>query len=78
MSQEVTIGSKIKVKLNGEIKELEIVGSADVNVFNGKISYLSPIGEALLGRKVGEVFKIKLPSGKVVEGKVVEVKIRYK
>ncbi len=70
---EVSIGSRITIKLNDEIKEFEIVGSAQVDAAEGRISYLSPIGEALLGRRIGEAFKVELPSGKVLDCKIVEI-----
>lgn len=74
MDNAVTIGSKIKIKVNGQMQELQIVGSADVNIRNGKISYLSPIGEAVLGRRVGERFIIDLPNGKKVNCQILEIK----
>ncbi len=74
MASTITIGSIIKIEISGEIKELQIVGSADVDPTNGKISYLSPIGEALLGRKAGEQFEINLPNGKNVSCQIIEIK----
>jgi transcription elongation factor GreA len=50
----VTIGSKIKVKVNGEEKEYAIVGSNEANPGAGKISNESSVGKALLGKKVGD------------------------
>ena len=73
MSSTVTIGSKIKVKINGQVKELQIVSSADVDPRAGKISYLSPIGEAVLGRKMGERFDIVLPDRKKLKGQVIKI-----
>ena len=73
MPNTVTIGSKIKVKINGQIQELQIVGSAEVNINQGKISYLSPIGEGVLGKAENENFVIELPSGKITEGQVVKI-----
>ena len=73
MPNTVTIGSKIKVKINGQIQELQIVGSAEVDPKAGKISYLSPIGEAVLGREVGEGFDIVLPDGRKLRGWVIKI-----
>ncbi len=70
----ILIDDKVVVSLAGEIKELQIVGSAEVNARAGKISYLSPIGEALLGRQVGESFEVCLPSGKKLNCEVKEIK----
>ena len=69
---EITIGSKIIVKLAGKIREFQIVGSADVDATNGKISYLSPLGEALLGRRIGERFQMELPNGKKINCEVIK------
>ena len=70
----VTIGNKIILNLNGEIKEFKVVGSAEVNPQAGKISYLSPIGEAVLGRRLGEKFKINLPGGKKLDCQLIKIK----
>ncbi|MFA5021773.1 MAG: GreA/GreB family elongation factor [Patescibacteria group bacterium] len=69
----ISIGSKIKINLNGEIKELEIVDSTDTNPKNGKISHLSPIGQATLGRQTGESFELILPNGKKMLGQIVQI-----
>lgn len=73
MPSTATIGNKIKIKFDGQIRELQIVGSADVDPSNGKISYLSPIGEAVLGRKVGEQFEINLPNGKKISCQIIKI-----
>ncbi len=73
MSSKITIGSKIKIKINDKLQNLQIVGSADVDPKIGRISFLSPIGEAILGKEENENFIILLPSGKTVEGQVMEI-----
>jgi len=50
----VQIGSKVKVKIDGEEMEFSIVDSGDIDPLKGKISYESPMGKALLGKSVGE------------------------
>lgn len=42
-----------------------IVGSAEVDVFSGKVSNESPIGKALMGKKVGDVVEVDAPAGKM-------------
>ena len=69
----ITIGSKVRVNLNNEIKDFEIVGSAEVNANQGKISYLSPLGEALLGKAADYLFEINLTNGKKLKVKILEV-----
>ncbi len=70
----VSLGSKVKVYDSDFDEEVEyiIVGSEEVDLDNNKISNESPIGSALLGKKVGEIAKVKLPDG-VVDLKVLEV-----
>jgi transcription elongation factor GreA len=57
---KVQLGSSVKVK-NGSIKEFQVVGTVEADPLNGKISDESPIGKALLGKKVGEEFEITTP-----------------
>lgn len=48
---------------DGEEEEYTIVGSAEADPFEGKISNDSPIAKALLGRKLNETVKIETPGG---------------
>lgn len=61
----VSIGSKILVKdlEYDEEMELTIVGSAEADPYNGRISNESPVGSALLGHKVGELVDVSVPDG---------------
>ena len=61
----ITIGSVVKVT-DCELKETEeytIVGSAEANPIENKISDRSPLGAALMGRKAGETVKVEAPAG---------------
>lgn len=69
----VQIGSKIKVKFNGDDQSFDIVGSNEADPLAGKISNESPIGKALMGKKAGDKVKVDTPSGEK-EYKIVEVK----
>ncbi|WP_081976221.1 transcription elongation factor GreA [Ureibacillus manganicus] len=64
-SDIVTLGKTVKfVELpDGEEEEYTIVGSAEADPFEGKISNDSPIARALLGRKVEDVVKLTTPGG---------------
>lgn len=44
-------------------REFEIVSPHEMDLESGKISLKSPIGAALMGRKVGEIVKVQVPSG---------------
>jgi transcription elongation factor GreA len=72
--QQVEIGSTIIVKKNGgDSATYTIVGSEEANMLAGKISFQSPIGSAVLGKKVGEEVVVATPKGEV-KYLVVEVK----
>ncbi len=62
----VTIGTTVKLKKEGENenKIFKIVGSEEADSTVGKISNLSPLGSALLGKKKGETFSFSTPKGK--------------
>ncbi len=66
------IGSKITVETEGKEKKYEIVGKYEANPSESKISYLSPVGKALLGKKAGESVRIKLQD-KIVVYKIVNI-----
>lgn len=61
------VGSTVKVQKQGEkdIKTYKIVGSEEADMANGKVSNLSPLGVALIGRKNGEDFSFSTPKGQV-------------
>ncbi len=72
---EVRIGAKVRV-LNLETSQescYQIVSVAESNPVEGKISVNSPIGEGLLGAKVGEERIIKLPSGSSKRLKIISI-----
>lgn len=63
-SDTVQIGSKVTIKEgNFEAETFTIVGVAEANPRDGKISNESPIGKAILNRKVGESVKVETPGG---------------
>ncbi|MDO8752077.1 MAG: transcription elongation factor GreA [Candidatus Wolfebacteria bacterium] len=64
-SQEVKVGAKVTLKKNGSEIQYTIVGSNEAQPTQGLISNQSPIGRALLGKKVGESFEVETPSGKM-------------
>jgi transcription elongation factor GreA len=63
----VSIGSKVKVKYvaDGETDEYEIVGSAEADPANNRLSNESPVGKAVLGHKKGDVVEVAAPSGAI-------------
>ena len=62
---KVSVGSIVKVmdyEFDEEV-EYTIVGSAEADPMNFKISNESPVGSALIGKKVGDVVEVAVPSG---------------
>ncbi|MES2470696.1 MAG: transcription elongation factor GreA [Patescibacteria group bacterium] len=59
------IGSTVKIQKEGDSDEKAymIVGSEEADMMAGKISNLSPIGTALIGKKKGDKFQVKTPKG---------------
>lgn len=57
-SDEVQIGSKVRVEVDGEEDEFVIVSPVEADPMQGKISHESPVGMALIGSKVGDVVTI--------------------
>lgn len=72
-SDIVVVGSSVVVDRQGERLTLTIVGSTEADPARGKISLESPIGEALLDKKVNDEVEVKLPNGIVVY-KILEIK----
>ena len=71
---KVNVGCKVKV-LDVEYKEemdYYIVGSTEANSLQGKISNESPLGKALLGKKVGNKVKVETPAG-TFEYKILDI-----
>jgi transcription elongation factor GreA len=63
-SDVIQVGSKVTIKEgNFEAETFTIVGAAEANPREGKISNESPIGKSILGHKVGDVVKVETPGG---------------
>lgn len=61
----VNVGSVVEIieKGTNDVEEYTIVGSAEIDPLNGKISNDSPMGSALLGKRVGDLVKVESPDG---------------
>ena len=62
----VGLGSVVSIQKDGdkESREYTIVGTEEENIHEHKLSYLSPLGEALMGKAKGESFSFETPGGK--------------
>jgi len=60
----VEMGDKVLIQnQDGKIEQFTIVGSAEASPVEGKISNESPVGKALLGKKIGDEVEVKTPAG---------------
>lgn len=60
---KVQLGSRVELRSdNGKTKQFQVVGTVEADPLEGKISDESPIGKALLGKKVGDEVEIKTPA----------------
>lgn len=62
-SSTVDIGSTITVEVNGTERTYTIVGAQEVDPAAGKISNESPLGQAFIGKRVGEKAEVRVPAG---------------
>lgn len=62
---EVGLGSKVVVHIDGDEEEFMIVGEPEADPANAKLSHTSPLGKALLGKKVGDVVEVDAPVGTI-------------
>ncbi len=70
----VSIGDTLELKIKGQIYTYTIVGSEDIDLANNKISNESPIGKALLGKKVGDEVIVPLPENGQIKVKILKIK----
>lgn len=59
---KVQLGSTVTLKNGSTTKEFQVVGTVEADPLNGKISDESPIGRALMGKKMGEEVQITTPA----------------
>ena len=71
---KINVGCRVKVYDVEYDEEMEfaIVGSTEANSLENKISNESPVGKALLGKKVGDTVKVETQAGEI-EYKVLEI-----
>lgn len=70
----VSVGTHVKIEdEDGEVEEYDITGSTEADPLNGRISDESPVGSALMGKKVGEVADVTLPNGGTIQYKILEI-----
>jgi transcription elongation factor GreA len=71
----IGLGTTVTIQKQGEKdnRAYTIVGSEEANIHEHKLSYLSPLGEALMGKAKGDNFTFETPNGKQAY-KILEIK----
>lgn len=69
----VHLGCSVDVEQDGKKETYYIVGEYEADPMNKKLSEISPIGKALIGKKVGEEVEVNVPVGKMIF-KIVDIK----
>ena len=63
-SKEVRVGSTVTVQLKGnKTQKFQLVGPAEADPTQGRISHESPVGRALIGKKRGDKVRVEAPGG---------------
>jgi transcription elongation factor GreA len=73
--KEIHLGAKVLVEVNGQEDEFEIVDSVEADPAQGKISFKSPVGSALLGKKEGDEVLISSPVKRIYKIKKVTYRL---
>ena len=73
-TDKVSIGNSVKIEYvdDGETEEYSIVGSKEADPFNNKISNESPIAQAIIGKKTGDICSVASPNGEY-QVKILEI-----
>ena len=69
----VQVGSSVTVQTDGKSELFQIVGEFEADPMNKKLSQNSPIGQALINKKVGDLVEVDIPAGKI-QYKIIEIK----
>ena len=72
-SAKVNIGRVVTIEMDGKERVFTIVGAAESNVKDGKISNESPVGQAILGHKKGESVVSVGPTGREVQITILKI-----
>ncbi len=68
----VQLGHSVIVEINGKLKRYQILGSKETNPGAGIISHNSPLGQALIGKRIGDSAEVEL-ADRVVRYKIVKI-----
>jgi transcription elongation factor GreA len=63
-NHEVSLGSHVTVEIDGRTEDFTLVGEYEAEPLKNKLSITSPIGKALVGKRIGDTVEIEVPDGK--------------
>ena len=64
--ETIEVGATVTVRnQDGQTQQYTITGTTEADPSQGKISNVSPIGKSLLGKRVGDIAEVNIPSGKL-------------
>ncbi len=69
----IQVGSRVKIKVSSSTKEFHIVSHLESDPASSKISDQSPLGKALIGKKINDKIEVDAPVGKIIY-KVISIK----
>ena len=72
-NHQVKVGTSVTVEIDGKKELFQIVGDFEADPGKRKLSHTSPIGSALIGKKIGDWVEVEIPAGKI-KYKIVEIK----
>lgn len=72
VTQKVEIGSQATVENHGQREVYTIVGDLEADIAEKKLSHTSPLGKALMGKKIGDELQVRVPAG-VVHYKIIAI-----
>lgn len=74
-SNKVTLGSHVELEdaETGDVHKYQVVGSAEADPANDRISNESPVGAAIMGRKKGDSVEVTTPRGRVIEYRIIKI-----
>ncbi len=61
----VVVGARVTVHVDGDEETFHVVGAPEADPLKNKISHNSPLGQALVGKKVGDKVEVEAPIGRV-------------
>ena len=61
----IALGTHVTLKFNGNQLVYEIVGDWEADPMKKKVSHTSPLGQALVGKKIGDKVEVDAPAGKI-------------